>query len=178
MARYFGSRLSRRQVLWLGLGAMAAAAGARLGQNAATDALAAPPPDPSGPRLGEVIQVAGGAVVVRLDKPAQIVTAQMAMFPSGISPRVGDLVSTASGLPMVSSSIPLCAPTAAPLTVVPVATWTNGVPTVRSGHLMIGDLRLVDSPAVLAAAKQGVEVSVHTLDSRLIDHQVLAVRPA
>lgn len=126
--------------------------------------------------VGEVVAENEGSATVQIRGTGERVSALIAMFPPGITPRVGDLVTVGQGALSAAATSPLCAPTGGGPIAVPLATWTIGIPSISSGVVIHGGLTLVPSPDVVAAAEQRQAIRVHSLDTTLQDHQVLAVR--
>jgi len=138
----------------------------------------------NGPGVGTVIAIDGDTVVATVGSPGAEVSATIAHFPSDVMPRIGDTVAIVRGIPRRVLTEAACrgstqaatdaetAPTATP-----VGRWTAGIPAIRGGKLMIGDLELVASPTAVAAAQRGARVTICTLESARTDHLVLAVRP-
>lgn len=154
-------RLSRRRVIQLGAGAVAASF---LVPNAA----AAHSNERAGWRsyLSRVTGVTGR----RLDAVAlatqERFSAPMVGFPPYVKPRVGDLVTITDGHPGYRvAALPVCA-------------WYSGTPTRASGATVdINGIVALRSP-VWSAKLRGQRVDVCLLDSTLANRQILDIRLA
>src|ERR1700681_821031 len=181
---------ARRTMLKLGVGMAAVAAAGRYfatGSVLAALPVSGRPTSQTLPVTAEITGVADHVLGLRT-KTGERLSATAYGFPSGITPRVGDLVALAerdaagAAEPPVTHSQPACLRTSTlsdpasqrELSAVPLATWRTGIPAVSgSGRLSINGVALVESRAVREAAVKGQTITIFTLDSALDTQQVL-----
>jgi hypothetical protein len=188
MAKFSAVTWSRRQALKLGVGVVAGTAAGCVLQTVSPEAS-----DASADERNEVIADGVGRVeaiftesVLAVIPDARILLARLIGFPTGVVPRVGDLVEVST---RPDGPVPLCAPTfpeprhdrdvkprAMVVVASPLSHWTRGIPMRQGNVVVVGGIRLVPTSTLLRAAHRGISVAVCTMDTTLADHQVLRVR--